>query len=151
MLKKLFGKKKKPEAEGLESLSPAIREAILQAVGGRSIPSMPGAAQKAFELATDPNAEARDFVEVIKADESLSARIIKISNSVFFDRGHGGSKTIEDAVMVIGISELRGLLNAGALSDLFPSRHPARTQLWANDIATGIAARLLAQRLLPGK
>ena len=63
---------------------------------------MPGAAQKAFQLATDPNAEARDFIEVIESDEALSARVIKIANSVYFDRGNK-SATIEASVTVIGI------------------------------------------------
>lgn len=146
----LFGRAKPKQKEGLPPLSTAITGSILNVVGAKSIPAMPGAAQKAFQLATDPNAEARDFVEVIESDEALSARVIKIANSVFFDRGTK-STTIEASVTVIGINELRCLLNASALSDIFPSKHPARAILWANDIATAIIARGLAQRLLPGK
>ncbi|WKZ56452.1 MAG: HDOD domain-containing protein [Bdellovibrionota bacterium] len=149
MWKKLLGKKDKA-TEHSHEVPKGIVDAILATVGARAIPPMPGAAQKAFQLAVDPNAEARDFVEVIESDESLSARIVRIANSVYFDRGHG-SKTIEQAVNVIGINELRCVLNANALSDLFPSRHPARNQLWAHDIATALIARQLAQRLLPGK
>ena len=124
--------------------------AILGIVGARSIPTMPAAAQRAFQLSTDPNAEARDFVEVIESDESLSARVLKIANSVFFDRGKK-STTIEESVLVIGINELRCLLNATTLTDIFPSSHPARTQFWINDIATALISRQLAQRFLPGK
>jgi HD-like signal output (HDOD) protein len=109
---------------------------------------MPQAAQQAFQLATNPNAEAHDYIEVIEADEGLSARVLKIANSVFYDRG-GGSRTIADAVNVVGISELKGLLNATALSNVFPLRHPMRRQLWAHDVATAITARLLSRNLLP--
>lgn len=132
------------------TLSGAITQSIENVVGLKSIPSMPGAAQKAFQLATDPNAEARDFIDVIESDEALSARVLKIANSVFFDRGHK-STTIESSVTVIGINELRCLLNATALSEIFPSKHPARSMLWSNDIATALIARGLAQRLRPGK
>lgn len=151
MLSGLFGKNKprsaKPE---IESLSSAVSSSIFGVVGSRAIPPMPGAAHKAFQLATDPNAEARDFIEIIECDEALSARVLKIANSVFFDRGKKSS-TIEESVTVIGINELRSLLNANTLSDIFPSRHPARTQLWANDIATALTAKTLAARLIPGK
>lgn len=111
---------------------------------------MPRAAQKAFELSVNPDADARDFVEVIQADEGLAARILKISNSVYFDRGRK-SETIEQSVFVIGLSELRDLLNATTLNDLFPLKHPLREQFWSNAIGTAIAAKILAQRVAPDK
>lgn len=150
MFGKFFSRSKSKEKDSPPPLSGAISTSILNVVGGKSIPAMPGAAQKAFQLATDPSAEARDFIEVIESDEALSARVIKIANSVFYDRGNK-STTIEASVTVIGINELRCLLNATALSEIFPSKHPARPMLWANDIATALIARNLAQRLLPGK
>lgn len=113
---------------GRIALSYGLKTTIFNTIGTRSVPPMPSAAQKAFQLATDPNADARDFIEVIASDESLSARVMKIANSVYYDRG-GGSKTIEDAVQVIGIQELRSLLNACSLTEIFPSRHSARQQI----------------------
>lgn len=149
MWNKLLGRKKN-SLPSSEPVAAGVLDAIFTTVGSRSIPPMPGAAQKAFQLAVDPSAEARDFVEVIESDEALSARIVRIANSVYFDRGHG-SKTIEQAVNVIGINELRCVLNANALAELFPSRHPARAQLWAHDIATALIARQLARRSVPAK
>ncbi len=132
----------------LKPLSPAIKDNILSIVGAKSITAMPGAAQKAFALASNPKAEARDFVEVIEVDEALSARVIKIANSVFFDRGKKSS-SIDEAVVVIGLNELRNLLNANALADIFKTSHPARAQLWAHDIGVALTARQLAQVHLP--
>jgi putative nucleotidyltransferase with HDIG domain len=109
---------------------------------------MPGAAQKAFQLATNPKADAKDFAEVIGSDEGLSARVIKIANSVYFERGKR-SDTIEEAIAVIGTGELRSLLNATTLSEIFPSKEQLRTQLWENDLATAIIAKALAARVLP--
>lgn len=151
MFKKFFSKdSKESEAKEQLVLSPAITRSIFNVVGARSIPTMPSAAQKAFQLSTDPNAEARDFIDVIESDESLSARVLKIANSVYFDRGRA-SKTIEESVTVIGINELRSLLNATTLSEIFPSNHSARSQLWANDIATGLICRSLVRRFSPDK
>ncbi len=144
---KLFGSKKNPP-EAAACLADGVRQTILSSLGIHSIPIMPQAAQQAFQLATNPSAEAHDYIEVIEADEGLSARVLKIANSVFYDRG-GGSKTIADAVNVVGISELKGLLNATALSNVFPLRHPMRRQLWAHDVGTAITARLMSRNLLP--
>jgi putative nucleotidyltransferase with HDIG domain len=148
MLGKLFGFSGDKKPSSPKNLSPAIIEAIFNVVGHKSIPPMPGAAQKAFKLSTDPNAEARDFIEVIESDEALSARVIKIANSVYFDRGHQ-SKTIEDSVVVIGINELRCLLSSTSLSDIFPSGNPLRHIFWAHDVACAIISKMLAGRMCP--
>ncbi len=151
MLGGLFGgKKKKVSASVTPKLSGGTATSILGYVGARGIPAMVGAAQKAFKLSVDPKADARDFIDVIESDEALSARILKIANSVFFDRGKK-SNTIEEAVVVIGLNELRSLLNATSLAEIFPSSHPARVQAWSNDIATALIARQLAGRFLPSK
>ncbi len=149
MFKGLFGRGKR-EPDTAEKLNSNIASAIVSVVGARSIPLMPGAAQKAFKLSVDPKAEARDFVEVIESDESLSARVLKIANSVFFDRGKPTS-TIEESVNLIGINELRCLLSSTTLSELFPTSNRARWQLWVNDVSTALIARSIAQRLLPAK
>jgi putative nucleotidyltransferase with HDIG domain len=152
MFKNLWGKKK-TDSTGIirpERLSSAVESSIFNTVGAKAIQPMPGAAQRAFQLSTDPNAEAHQYIEVIESDEALAGRIVKIANSVYFERGKKSS-TIEEAVLVIGIDELRSLLNATTLSEIFPSRSPLRAQCWANDIGTAIIAKVLAQRLLPAK
>lgn len=149
MFKKIFSKKNQPN-NSIPGLSPAITQSIQSFLGSRGLPSMPRAAQKAFELSVNPDADARDFVEVIQADEGLSARILKIANSVYFDRGRK-SETIEQSVFVIGLAELRDLLNATTLNDLFPLKHPLREQFWGNAIGTAIAAKILSQRVAPDK
>jgi HD-like signal output (HDOD) protein len=148
MFKKLFGLGAKKDEEKQTLLPEAIRKSILHSLGLKSVPIMPGAAQQAFMLATNPNAEAHDYIEVLEADEGLSARILKIANSVFYDRG-GGSRTIADAVNVVGLAELKNLLNATALSNLFPVRHHLRASFWTHNIATALTARVLSRSVYP--
>ena len=149
MLSKLFGSKSKGE-EQRDNLADGVRQSILSYLGMKSIPIMPKAAQQAFQLATNPNAEASDYIAIVERDEGLSSRVLKIANSVFYDRG-GGSKTIADAVNVIGLTELKGLLNSTSLSGLFPTRHPLRAHLWSHNVATAVTARFLARQILPSQ
>lgn len=148
ILTKLFQRSPSKEPQEQPRIPEALRQSILQSLGLKSIPIMPGAAQKAFSLSTNPNAEARDYIEVLEADEGLSARVLKIANSVFYDRG-GGSRTIIDAVNVVGTTELKNLLNATVLASLFPVRHYLRAELWTHNIAVALTARLVAQSLYP--
>ena len=148
LLGKLFQRRPTTEESAKPQIPEALRQSILQSLGLKSVPIMPGAAHKAFSLSTNPNAEARDYIEVLEADEGLSARVLKIANSVFYDRG-GGSRTIVDAVTVVGTTELRNLLNATVLASLFPVRHYLRAELWTHNIAVALTSRLVAQSLYP--
>jgi len=150
MLKRLFGFGKQQEEVEEPLIPDGLRQSVLTSLGLKVVPVMPGAAQEAFKVATNPNAEARDFIDLLQGDEGLAARVLKIANSVFYDRG-GGSKTITDAVNVVGIAELRNLMNATALSGLFPIKHHLRVELWGHNIATGITAKALARDLLPAQ
>ncbi len=147
MFKGFFGSWKR-EASASKPPSPAISAEILKFLGPRGIPVMPASAQRAFELSVKPNAEAREFVEVIASDESLSSRVLKIANSAFFDRGKKSS-TIEEAVIVIGLSELQSLLSAATLSELFPSTNHLRKLLWEHDIAVALYARTISECTAP--
>lgn len=147
MFRRFFEKKQRAEEAERSLLSEALQGSILHSLGLKDVPSMPATAQEAFRVAVDPNSDARDFIDVIEADEGFSARLLKIANSVFYDRG-GGSKTIVDAVNVVGISELRNLLNASVLSGLFPVKHYLRAEFWTHNIATALTAKVLAQSLM---
>jgi putative nucleotidyltransferase with HDIG domain len=143
MLSKLFGSKWR-DSEEHPRLAEGVRQSIITYLGIKSLPIMPKIAQQAFQLATNPNAEPEDYIEVVERDEGLTARVLKIANSVYYNRGTG-SKTISEAVTIIGATELKCLMNSTALSNFFPSRNPLRAQFWAHDIAVGITARTLAQ------
>jgi putative nucleotidyltransferase with HDIG domain len=149
MLSKLFGSKSKRNDES-PPLAAGLKESIVSYLGVKSLPIMPKVAQQAFQLATSPNAEPEDYIAVVERDEGLSARVIKIANSVYYSRGTE-SKTISDAVTVIGVTELQCLMNATALSNFFPSRHALRATFWAHDVAVAITARLLAQTIRPNQ
>ena len=147
MLSKFFRSKSK-DADDRPHLPDGVTQSILSYLGMKSIPVMPRAAQQAFQLATNPNSEAEDYVSIVEKDEGLSAKVLKVANSVYYDRG-AGSKTIADAINVIGLTELKGLFNATALSNFFPSRHVLRAQFWAHDVAVAITSRVLARAINP--
>lgn len=123
--------------------APATAERIKNVLGIRQLESMPAQAARAFQLASDPKAKGADFVQVIESDEVISARIIRIANSVYFFRGTPATD-IDKAVANIGLDELRCLLSASMLRSLLQGRHPAREQVWANGVATGICCRALS-------
>ncbi|MCC6933736.1 MAG: HDOD domain-containing protein [Deltaproteobacteria bacterium] len=135
---------KTKSATSLPRTSTATATRIKNILGIRELESMPMQAARAFQLASDPKANAADFVKVIEQDEALGSKIIRVANSVYFFRGTKATD-IEKAVNNIGLNELRCLLTASMLKSLLISKHPLRKQLWANAIAVGICCRNLSR------
>lgn len=126
--------------------TPATARRIKNILHIESLGSMPAQAARAFNLASDPKAGPGDFVSLIEGDEALTSRIVRIANSVYFLRGEPVND-IERAVVNIGLEELRCLLSASMLQNLLSGKHPARKQIWANAVATGIGCRILSTKL----
>ena len=136
-----LGTRKKPAAA---SKTPkAVAERIKNILGISELETMPANAAKAFQLASDPASTSADFVGVIEMDEALSARVVRIANSVYFFRGQEATD-IEKAVAVIGLNELRCLLSASMLKSMLTGKGALREQAWANAVGTAIACRSLA-------
>ena len=96
----------------------------------------------------NPNATLEQFSEIIEVDEAWSSRLLKLANSAYFQRGQAATNIVA-ALQLIGLAELRCVLNAVILRDLFPSSHPLRMPLWTHNIAVANTALLLADSYAP--
>ncbi|HQH26767.1 MAG TPA: HDOD domain-containing protein [Oligoflexia bacterium] len=143
----LFGKKKQSSSfsAALAKTSIAVEMRMKETLGIQKLESMPVQAARAFQLASDPKATLADFVKIIESDEALSARIIRIANSVYFRRGEEVND-IAKAVASIGLNELRCLMSATMLRSLLQGKHSAREQIWANSVGTAICCRTLSRQ-----
>ncbi|MCB0345681.1 MAG: HDOD domain-containing protein [Bdellovibrionales bacterium] len=130
-------KREKKKTVSPTTLATELR--IKNILGIQNLDSMPAQAARAFQIASDPKAKTSDFVTVIESDEALSSRIIRVANSVYFQRGAPATE-IEKAVAQIGLDELRGLLSATMLKSLLKSKTDARKQIWANAVGTAMVA-----------
>ena len=48
------------------------------------LPTLPSVAVKLLELSKSPDTEVKDFVEVLKTDPALTAKVLRSANSTFF-------------------------------------------------------------------
>ena len=140
----LTGKSDASKAHQQPKIASATVVRIKNILGIQRLESMPAQAARAFQLASDPRAAMGDFVDVIESDEGLSARIIRVANSVYFFRG-APATDIEKAVNNIGLNELRCLISATMLRSLLQGRAKTREQVWANAVAVAICSRSLSR------
>ncbi|GAC15386.1 HDOD domain-containing protein [Aliiglaciecola lipolytica] len=86
------------------------------------LPTLPAIALKVRRAADDPNVNLNAMGDIIGQDPSLSARIIKISNSAYLGRTIKVT-SVSQAVTRIGLSQIKNISTALAMEQLFVSKN----------------------------
>lgn len=101
---------------------------------------------KINEVLSDRNATTSDMAEIIQLDPGLTASILKIVNSAYYNL-RAGVDTVTRAIAVIGTNDLYSLATAITAAETF-SRVPCHLTspeiFWQHSIGTGILAKKLA-------
>ena len=87
-----------------------------------------------------------DLAEIISKDPDLTARILRMANSAFYGI-QAGVETVSQALSLIGLDELRELLNGSSIVEYFqniPASLLNMKEFWKHSVACGIAAKELA-------
>ncbi len=116
------------------------------------LPTLPTVVSKVMELVDHPRSTARSIARLISADQSLTARILKLANSSFYGLSRQIS-TIDKAIIVIGLNTLKDTLLSISVLDTFDSSHNnpnfKLNKFWEHSISVGIATRVLAIKFHP--
>ena len=86
------------------------------------LPTLPAIALKVRKSADDPNINLNGMADVVGQDPSLSARMIKISNSAYLGRTVKVTSTTQ-AVTRIGLNQVKNIATALAMEQLFVSKN----------------------------
>ena len=101
------------------------------------LPTLPAIALKVRKAADDPNINLNAIADVIAQDVSLSARMIKISNSSYMGRAVKVS-SVSQAVTRIGLVQIKNIATALAMEQLFVSKNPIikihMKHMWADTL-----------------
>ncbi len=111
--------------------------------------SLPDTVVRVNHMVNTPLYSAADIGDTISSDHDLTARLLRIANSPFFDfPSHINS--VHRAVAVIGNRELRDLLLATCAIDVFdklPNELVSMETFWRHSLRCGVIARALARHL----
>ncbi|MCU7891278.1 MAG: HDOD domain-containing protein [Candidatus Thiodiazotropha sp. (ex Ustalcina ferruginea)] len=110
--------------------------------------SLPDVCVKVNRLIDAPNYSAATLGDLISQDTDLSARLLRLVNSVFFNF-KAPVETISRAITVVGTNELRNLVMATTAARIFtgiPGDLVDMSDYWRYSITTGVTAAELAKR-----
>jgi len=116
------------------------------------MPSVPIVLTKILRLVDDNQASARKLEELILHDQSLSVRILRLSNSAFYSF-RSEVKTISHAVTLLGLNLVRSLAIGVSIFESFTKglREEAAliNQLWMHSFGVGMLSQEIWSRRNP--
>jgi HD-like signal output (HDOD) protein len=113
------------------------------------LPTLPTVVSKMIELVDNPKTSAGSLARLISADQSLTAKILKMANSAYYGFPREIS-TVNIAIVVMGFNAVRDMGLSVSVFDRFKEAPVNRifdvTRFWEHSIACGVASKVIARR-----
>jgi putative nucleotidyltransferase with HDIG domain len=126
-----------------------LRERVIATLG-EFLPARAAIIPTVMRMTGSVNTGATELARALARDPSLSATVLRLSNSSFYGR-KGAVTSLNEAIMVLGFSLLRSLVVATSVSSLFrkDEERGLEQALWDHSIAVAIGARIIFERSEP--
>ena len=113
-----------------------------------SLPTLPTTFTHISRLIRNPTTSAIDIANVIRQDQALTARLLKMVNSAFY--GFPSKiRTVSHAIVVLGFQSIKNLVLSCSVMDQFKSREQSalfdQALFWEHALATAMGSRLIAK------
>jgi putative nucleotidyltransferase with HDIG domain len=116
-----------------------IRDRIKQFT---ELPTIPLVISRLIKVLQDEKVSINDLAEVVRHDQSISARIVAVANSPFF--GYPGRiNSIEQAILMLGFDIVKSIALGVSVIGLFPSQYPAVKKMWAHSYSVATMSGFL--------
>lgn len=116
---------------------------IVSAVG--ELPASPAIVSRLMGLTSDLDTKVADISGVLASDQSLTAKVLKLSNSSFYGRPSTVT-TLEEAIMMLGYAAVQSLVIATSAHSMYnkDDKDGSKKKLWCHSLAAAIAVRQIA-------
>ncbi len=119
-------------------------ESITKSMG--ELPPSPIVAAKLLELLRKPDLTIKELANAVSLDPVISARLLRIANSVFYEQMKQIG-TVDRAIVTVGHNVLQNLALEYSLRSTSKTYGVMERKLWENSIGCAVACRMLADHL----
>jgi putative nucleotidyltransferase with HDIG domain len=115
----------------------------------QDIPTLPVVATAVNQLINDPNSSSSDIANLLKKDQVMTAKILRLVNSSYYSIP-GGVTDVQRALAFLGFNTLAQLVLGLSVFSLFTKKDNPNFSLmdfWKHALGTAVCAELLAKRL----
>lgn len=115
-----------------------------------SFPTLPAVAIQVVRITSNPNSSAKDLMDIISPDVSLTTKLLKIANSPFYGLSRE-INSLQHAVTILGFKEVRNLVLSTVVFDSFKNiRENAKFDIkkfWKHSFICGLTSNIIAAEL----
>ncbi len=115
----------------------------------QDIPTLPVVAMRVNELINDPSSSSSDIATVLKKDQVLTAKILRLVNSSYYAIP-GGVTDVQRALAFLGFNTLAQLVLGLSVFSVFPDielEDFSMMDFWRHALATAVGSEMLAKRI----
>jgi HD-like signal output (HDOD) protein len=106
-----------------------LRELLKKTLAGRPLPIIRQTAVKVIALLSSPHTKVEAVADAVLHDQAFTARILKVANSVFYQRRNEKISSLAQAIMRTGYDTVRDIAIATEFSELVQKRLPQTVSL----------------------
>ncbi|MCE9597606.1 MAG: HDOD domain-containing protein [Spirochaetia bacterium] len=110
----------------------------------QSLPAFPEHVRRMMEVCTSPESDMKQVAVEIGRDAGITSQIIRLANSGGFAGGRVAD--ITEAVKIIGLSTIAGLLMKVGAYTILEARYGASEEMLAHPVRVAVYSRLLARK-----
>lgn len=113
---------------------------------------MPHVMLKARSIISDPEADFSKISSILKTDQALASRILKVTNSAFFGLSRKVS-TIENAAVLLGTKKLIQIINMLSHSKMLKGEMKGygmdSGSAWRHSLSVAVGSDIIAKKIAP--
>ncbi len=121
-----------------------IHRKIARRLGDSSLPTLPQVAIEVLNLIDKPNSGIRDFADLIKTDQALTGRMLRLANSAAYAQ-RGEVTNLQRAIVLLGIERTKAMALGFHLSETMKGC-PSTGVLWTHALMRAWLAFHIVER-----
>lgn len=122
-------------------------QAWMRALSDQDLPTLNSVVKAICELSDDNQSSTRDLTKIILRDADLTSRVLKVANSIHYNRSFTSTKTVSRAIVQIGFVNLKNITLTSSLIDSFLKGKPR--ELLIQRLAKSFHAAVQARAMVP--
>lgn len=124
-----------------------LQASLARRLGDSSVPTLPQVAVKVIQLVSNPNSTLNDFVEVIRTDQALTARLLRTVNSAYYAQRTPVTQ-LPRAMVLLGMDRLKAMALGFHLSQasVRDETESSSKRLWTQSLFRAWLAFRIAER-----
>ena len=104
---------------------------------------LPFVARKVLRTMSNEGSSSSELSNIIETDQTIAARVLKISNSAFYGLRQEVS-TLKQAIMILGFSTIKSLVLSASTKSIYKKFGITEQLLWDHSVGVAISARLIS-------